>query len=447
MSATLLSAVSVGRVIDERFPLLEELGGTDWTSAWLTELDHAWAQKAAIKLFPFESVDEDATASQWDIARTLSHPHLMPLLDAGRCDLDGDDLLYVVTEYADETLSQILPERPLSPEETREMLEPILDALAYLHKLGLTHGHLRPTNIMVVDGQLKLSPDFGWRYRRRTIYDAPEAVTGDLSLATDIWSLGILLVEALTQYPPVRSRSYAPDPEIPSSIPEPFFTICRECLRTDPESRCTLADIYALLNPIESAELAVPPAEDSIAEDSIPDRVHYRTTPAYDIIAMLFASTILLVMLLVAAFKLGWDLTPSSIALMPENPIPSPVPPEITASSWSAPTAAELAQGLITQGSVVDQVMPDIPHNILGSIHGRVVVAIGVEVDTRGNVAKTLIQSQGNSRYFATQARHAAQNWTFMPAQINGRPAVSSWLLKFQFARSQISVTPSEVSP
>ena len=85
--------------------------------------------------------------------------------------LTGEDLLYVVTEYADETLSQILPERPLSPREAREMLGPVLGALSYLHNRCLTHGHLRPTNIMVIDDQVKLSPDFGWRSRTRSIYD------------------------------------------------------------------------------------------------------------------------------------------------------------------------------------------------------------------------------------------------------------------------------------
>ena len=154
MSATFLDAISAGCVIDGRYPLLQELGATGLTSAWLTELDDGRAQTAAIKIFPFESVDLDATGARWDVARTLSHPHLMPLFDAGRCELDGEDLLYVVTEYADETLSQILPERPLSSEEARKMLGPVLGALDHLHQFGLTHGHLRPTNIMVIDDRL-----------------------------------------------------------------------------------------------------------------------------------------------------------------------------------------------------------------------------------------------------------------------------------------------------
>jgi hypothetical protein len=39
-------------------------------------------------------------------------------------------LIYVVMEYAEENLSQILPHRPLTPAEAREVLEPVLDALA-----------------------------------------------------------------------------------------------------------------------------------------------------------------------------------------------------------------------------------------------------------------------------------------------------------------------------
>src|SRR6185437_11454723 len=133
MSATLLDSISAGHIVDERFPLLRELGRTEWTSAWLTEIDGSRVRKAAIKIFPSEAVYPCTTMDPWDLAATLSHPHLMPLLHAGRCELDGGSLLYVVTEYADEVLSQILAERPLSPEEALEMLGPVLRALSYLH--------------------------------------------------------------------------------------------------------------------------------------------------------------------------------------------------------------------------------------------------------------------------------------------------------------------------
>jgi serine/threonine protein kinase len=301
MTSTLLGAVSVGRVIDGRFPLLRQLGGSEWSHAYLTELDDGPPKKAAIKIFPFESVDARATIAKWEVARTLSHPHLMPLFHAARIDVDGEDLLYVVTEYADETLSQILPERPLTPDEAREMLGPVLNALSYLHRCCLTHGHLRPTNIMVVGDYIKLSPDFGWRSRRRSIYDAPETRTGHLAPAADIWSLGILLVEALSQQPPPWDRSQGGEPVVPPIIPEPFFTIARECLQVDPERRCTLASIKAHLDPPQAAE-------DVVEAESFIDRP---AKPSHNFRVMILACSVLVLFLFIAAFKFGYDLTPS----------------------------------------------------------------------------------------------------------------------------------------
>jgi serine/threonine protein kinase len=62
-------------------------------------------------------------------------------------------------EYAEENLSQFLPQRPLTPAEARDVLAPTLQGLAFLHGDGLVHGHVRPSNILAIDDQLKLSSD------------------------------------------------------------------------------------------------------------------------------------------------------------------------------------------------------------------------------------------------------------------------------------------------
>ena len=530
VNVTCPGAIAVGRAIDGRFPLLEQLGETEWSSAWLTELDDGRQQKAAIKIFPFESIDPHVTITRWELAQTLSHPHLMPLFYAGRCELGGEDLLYVVTEYADETLSQILPDRPLSPREAREMLGPVLGALSYLHQRSLTHGHLRPTNIMVIDDQLKLSPDFGWRARTRGISDPPEAGSGDAAPAADIWSLGILLVEALTQQPPVWDRSQGSEPEIPAAIPEPFFTICRECLRTDPKLRCSLGRIKALLNPPPAAEPAVKPAE-PFAAKSVPagavvtraaiagaaatGAVSAEPIPAAAFVARaakphsfrvkILAVAIIFVALTIAAFKFGWDLTPSS-----PTPAPRPSAPELTAAPTAAPEpvadtapaphpapsapiapapsavpvakeaaapsanqaaapviptairpapsgepiaepapapAAQPNKAGAVKGSVAHQALPDIPAKIANTIQGHIKVTIRAQVDPDGSVSQASIDSPGPSRYFANQALHAAQNFKFAPPQVHGHPVASTWLLQFQFGPSQIEVTPTEEGP
>src|SRR5205807_4278877 len=132
------------------------------------------------------------------------------LFYTGRCRMGSTEVLFAVMEYAEEDLSQILAERPLTPAETLDMLQPALEALAYLHRQGFVHGHIKPANIMAVEDQLKISSDGlcridEWRgdLWKPDVYDAPEIAGGEISPAADIWSLGMTLVEALTQRVPV----------------------------------------------------------------------------------------------------------------------------------------------------------------------------------------------------------------------------------------------------
>ena len=256
----------VGREIDGRFTLLQWIGGTQQGIVFLTELRGPGSQKAAIKLIPFDAIGAEAHVAVWATTSALSHPHLMHLLHSGRCKIQAVALFYAVTELAEENLSLILAERPLTPAEVKDMLDSILDALSYLHGQGLVHGHLKPSNIMAVDDQLRISSDSlhvagasGGHHRLPRTYDAPECATGAASPAADLWSLGVTLVEALTQHPPVLDSSG--DPIVPEGIPQPFAGIARECLRSDPQRRCTIGDIKARLNPPISVPSPDPPGK------------------------------------------------------------------------------------------------------------------------------------------------------------------------------------------
>jgi eukaryotic-like serine/threonine-protein kinase len=194
-----------GQIVEGIFPLRQYLGGSDHSAVFLTEYGGDEPQKAAIKLFPADPVTADLQLSSWELAGQLSHPNLLRLFRSGRCRIDGNDLLYLVMEYAEEDLSQILPQRALTPEETRDMLCPVLDALEYLHGKGFVHGDLKPANILASGDQLKLSSDTISRVgeaqassKRQGVYDPPEAISGMLAPAADVWSLGTTLVEVLT---------------------------------------------------------------------------------------------------------------------------------------------------------------------------------------------------------------------------------------------------------
>lgn len=430
----------VGRIVVGRFTLLRWLGGTDQSSVFLTELEGDPAQKAVIKLSPANSADVEARMAQWATS-SLSHPHVMRLLYAGRCEVDGVELLYLVTEYADEILSEILRERPLTPGETREMLDPVLEALSWLHGRGLVHGQLRPSKIMVVGDRLKLSIDRlhavgepGRPSAWSNIYDAPEAALETMSPAMDVWSLGVVLVEALTQQQPLWDRFGGGEPVVPASIPPPFFDLARECLRVNPAARLTLCGVQDSLAAGSTAEPADP------ASRALPSRVR-----------VMIAGAVLVVVGIIIA---GVIRSVGASHRRPEPPaVQQSFPPASRPQSPDPGTQPHegstggSAVGSVVKGAVASRATPVVPQSIRNTIQGHVRVRIGVEVDSDGNVAGATIDSPGPSRYLASRALTAAREWKFRPAEVNGRAAASKWILQFRFGPEGITISPTETSP
>jgi TonB family protein len=251
-----------GQVVDNKFRLRQFLGGTDDSAVFLTSLAEPSSKKAAIKFIP-AGTTADHQLSLWRRVMQLTHPQLLRIHDIGRCRLANRDRLYVVMEYADEDLSQILPLRPLTDSEAREMLGPVLGALVFLHGHGLIHSRIKPSNILATADQLKLSSDSFFPIgesrkssRRFDPHDAPETAVGPLSAAADVWSLGMTLVETLTQRVPASQPGSPADPLVPDALPQPFLDIARHALRRDPRRRWAIPEIAARLNPAAFAATA-----------------------------------------------------------------------------------------------------------------------------------------------------------------------------------------------
>ena len=251
-----------GQVIENRYRLRQYLGGTDDSAVFLTSLPEPKSGKAVIKFIP-AGPNADFQLSLWRRAMQLVHSNLLPIYDIGRCRLENRDRLFVVMEYAEEDLSQILPQRALTPSEARDMLCPVLDALVYLHGNGLVHSRLKPSNILATADQLKLSSDalFPLGEARRVArkfdaHDAPEITSSVFAASADVWSLGATLVETLTQQIPALPTGSQADPGIPDAIPQPYLDIARHSLRRDPRRRWTIGEISARLNPMAAAASA-----------------------------------------------------------------------------------------------------------------------------------------------------------------------------------------------
>jgi TonB family protein len=247
-----------GQAVDG-FTLRQYLGGSDHSAVYLTQLNSSGEQKAAIKFIPADA-SAYAQLAKWRVAGELTHPHLLQLIRVGRCELAETNFLYVVMEYAEENLSEILPQRALEADEVRPVLESVLDALTYLHAQGLAHTRIKPGNILAAGDQLKLSSDtlseIGTASvampQQPIIYAAPESETAPISAAADVWSLGVTLVEALTQRTPVLRGQMDVELPISENIPTPYLEIARRCLQVDPSRRASLKEISTLLNPIST---------------------------------------------------------------------------------------------------------------------------------------------------------------------------------------------------
>jgi TonB family protein len=452
-----------GRVVNEEFPLLRYLGGSEQSAVFLTKRTDREPQEVAIKLILSNGDNPELQLSWWELAAKLSHPHLLRLFQRGRCQVEGKELVCAVTEYAEESLAQILPYRALTPQETRDMLQSVLDALGYIHAKGFVHGHIKPANIMAVGNEIKLSSDglcgvgeLSRVLRMPGIYAAPEIVEGGgVSPASDVWSLGMTLVEALTQHPPAWTGTEQAELVLPETLPAPFFDIASHCLRREPQRRWTVAEIKTKLQqttlPVVQAKEVQPPGG--------PTKWGY----AVAAIAAVLLLTILGTRLIhrhpgtgsepsgPGQSSAGQPATkqgagsgePASIS-PPAAARPNPSHAAARADSTKKDSATSAAGA---QGAVAQQILPEVSRSALRTIHGKLKVRVKVRVDSSGNVTVASFDSRGPSKYFADRVWQAARRWTFKPPQVNGQGVPSEWILKFEFERSGINVHPVQVFP
>ena len=165
------------------------------------------------------------------LAARLTHPHILPLLDSGKC---GDRLWYTMPLVTGESLGTLLHrEGRLPVAQAVRILREIAEALAWAHAHGVVHRDLKPDNVLMADGHTVIA-DFGVAkaltathgdsaiteqadgIRTATgaglgtpAYMAPEQAAGAKSVdhRTDLYALGVIAYELLTGAPPFTGPS------------------------------------------------------------------------------------------------------------------------------------------------------------------------------------------------------------------------------------------------
>jgi outer membrane biosynthesis protein TonB len=449
------------QVVNGIFPLRRFLGRSNHSVVFLTECRARALGSAAIKIIPADTARAEGQLSRWQRAASLSHPHLIRVLEAGRCKLGGHPFLFVVTEYAEQNLAQILPHRALTVDEVREMLTPALDALAFLHRQNLVQGQLKAPNFLVVNDQLKLASD--------TIREAGDAA--GIDLAGDMRALGATIVEALTQTRP-ELAARAEGLSLPATLSPELADAVQRCLSPEPGNRPTVSELRNLIDPAPEAPSPVPPPAPA-AEVAAP-QVPTPQAPAAPQVPLALQMPVPEVSARpastpppAATHALPHAPPPPAVARRPASmPYPRwlvpiaavglvlllvwaggrmlrphastrPVAAPIASQQSFAPASAPSPAPVQSAGSpVLHEEFPAISHSTRESIHGQIKVAVSVTVDRAGNVVAENLEVHGSSKYFARLASDAAKKWKFVPA--DGQPP-REWLVQFEFSRSGVT--------
>ena len=224
-----------GKTVDGRFQLVH-LIGPKGRSAYFTAKDETGAP-AVIRLI--ESLnDEEEILGRWRRVTGWKQEHLVEVLACGQTVLDGTHLVYAVMEPTDIELMDVLRDRALSPDETRQIALSVADGLEALHAKGLVHEHVEAENVLARGETVKLRSD--------VVRDAPEGAEGAALRAKDVRDLSLLLHQCLT-----RSRKIG---EV--RLPVPFD----EAIRKGESGSWGLGAMIAALRPLGSVPKPVVPA-------------------------------------------------------------------------------------------------------------------------------------------------------------------------------------------
>ncbi len=283
-----------------RYRIIRELGQGGMAVVFLAE-DDRLKRRVAIKVLRRDIRPRrggDRFNAEIRLTANLRHPNIVPLFESG----DADGWTFFVMPYIEgESLMQRLArDGALETHDATRIITDIAGALAHAHRAGVVHRDVKPSNIMLADGQALLV-DFGIARAARgpdelftqpgfavgtPAYMSPEQCMGDDTAgpASDIYSLGAVLHELLAgQAPPaaaIRLAQAAPGVTprrvrrtIEPALPVALATVVERAMRLEPGERFKNAEEFSAAVTVASSGV---PSKSVIANNqSVPRAGHF----------------------------------------------------------------------------------------------------------------------------------------------------------------------------
>lgn len=287
----------IGKMVGH-YRLMQEIGRGGMGTVYLAVRDNGqYRKQVAVKIVK-SGLDSENVIQRFQNERQalamLDHPNIAKLIDGGTTD---DGRPYFVLEYIEGLpIDEFCDTHKLITVERLKLFRQVCAAIHYAHQNLLVHRDIKPGNILVTrDGVVKLldfgiakflNPDLSPASLKLTTpenrpmtpnYASPEQVRGEpLSIASDIYSLGVLLYELLTGHRPYRLKSRF-DPEIERII-------CEQ----EPEKPSTAINrTEEVIEPGSGIKTVITPELVSKTRDGRPERLRRRLTGDIDNIVLM----------------------------------------------------------------------------------------------------------------------------------------------------------------
>lgn len=260
--------IKEGTVLDGRYRVLRRIGSGGMADVWLADDTHLQRQVALKVLHPQFVQDGEFVARfqrEAEAAAGLQHPNVVAVFDRG----EAEGTPYIAMQHLEgPTLKQLI-DKGLTPEESVRLIRQVLEGARFAHRHAVVHRDLKPQNV-IVDGEGKATvTDFG--IARAGVseitqtgsvmgtphYLSPEQAQGlEVTAVSDLYSIGVMLYEALTRRVPfegdsavaVAMKQVSQQPQRPSSInPQvspALDAVVMRALEKEPGRRFQSADAF-----------------------------------------------------------------------------------------------------------------------------------------------------------------------------------------------------------